>query len=211
MTIYDQIIEACQPYWTVRDNDIHIPASYQFAQRLVELYPEADPLIVLPAILMHDNGYANVPPETLYAGLTDSPVGFDADITRLHEIEGAKIAREILTKLEFDATKIDTICEIIDGHDSRKEALSLEDKLVKDSDKLWRFTAVAARVAGQGWMGKEPLEFIDYCLTKVDGWMFLDESVVMARESADVARRELEPFSIFNFVFSIFNRQKRAN
>lgn len=193
MTLYEQIIEACQPYWTVRDNDIHIPSSYQFARRLCAQYSDADPLIALPAILMHDNGYANVPPETLYAGLTDSPVGFDADITRLHEIEGAKIARGILTELNFNATKTDTICEIIDGHDSRKEALSLEDMIVKDSDKLWRFTAVAARVAGQGWMGKEPQEFIDYCLTKIDGWMFLAESVVMARESAEVAQRELEP------------------
>ena len=191
MTIYEQIIEACQPYWTVRDNDIHIPESYAFAKRLLTHYPDADALIVLPAILMHDNGYANVPPETLFAGLTDAPVGFDADITRLHEIEGAKIAREILTKLDFDATRIDTICEIIDGHDSRKHALSLEDKLVKDSDKLWRFTAVAARVAGAGWMGKEPLEFLDYCLSKVDGWMFTEEAVLMARESANIARREL--------------------
>ena len=87
MTIYEQIIEACQPYWTVRDNDIHIPNSYAFAKWLLTLYPDADALIVLPAILMHDNGYANVPPETLFAGLTDSPVGFNADITRLHEIE----------------------------------------------------------------------------------------------------------------------------
>lgn len=192
MIIYDQIIDACQPYWTVRDNDIHIPASYTCARRLLKYYPEADPLIVLPAILMHDNGYANVPPETLFAGLTDAPVGFDADITRLHEIEGAKIAREILNKLDFDTAKIETICEIIDGHDSRKHALSLEDKLVKDADKLWRFTAEAAVVAGQGWMGREPLAFLDYCLSKMEGWMFLDESVVMARESAEIARKELE-------------------
>ena len=192
MTIYDQIIAACQPYWTVRDNDIHIPASYACAQELLTHYPEADPLIVLPAILMHDNGYANVPPETLYAGLTDSPIGYDADITRLHEIEGAKIAREILTGLDFDAARIEAVCTIIDGHDSRKEALSLEDKLVKDADKLWRFSAVAARVAGQGWMGKEPLVFIDYCLSKADGWMFTPEAVVMARASAEIARQALQ-------------------
>ncbi len=192
MTIYTQIIEACQPYWTVRDNDKHIPGSYAFARKLLDNYPNADAMIVLPAILMHDNGYANVPPETLLAGLTDSPNGFNADITRLHEIEGAKIARSILIKLHFDSEKIETICEIIDGHDSRKDALSLEDKLVKDSDKLWRFTAEAAVVAGQGWMGREPLEFLDYCLSKLEGWMFLEESVELAKEAANIARQELE-------------------
>lgn len=192
MTIYDQIIEACQPYWHVRDNDIHIPSSYEYAQKLLTYYPKAAPLIVLPAILMHDNGYANVPSELLLAGLADSPVDYDLDITRMHEIEGVKIARKILGDLNFDPEKIELICEIIDGHDTRKIAISLEDRLVKDSDKLWRFTAKAAVVAGQGWMKKDPIEFLDYCLSRLDGWMFLPESIAIAREAAKAARLELE-------------------
>lgn len=35
---------------------------------------------------------------------------------------------------------IDRAVAIIDGHDSRREALSLEDAVVKDADKLWRVT-----------------------------------------------------------------------
>lgn len=172
MTIYDQIIIACQPYWQVRANDIHIPASYQFAQQLLTAYPEAEAEIVLPAILMHDNGYAHVPEEILFAGLIDSPIEYRPDITRLHEIEGAKIAHQILAGLNYDLAKTDLICQIIDGHDSRLTALSLEDKLVKDADKLWRYTPEAVQIAGGEWMKQEPLAFIDHCAGRIDKWMF---------------------------------------
>ena len=69
-----------------------MPASFALAQRLLEALPEADPLIVLPAILLHDVGYARVPEETHHAGLQDAPGGWDADITRRHELEGARLA-----------------------------------------------------------------------------------------------------------------------
>ncbi|MEM7112243.1 MAG: HD domain-containing protein [Chloroflexota bacterium] len=179
--VIDQIIEACQPYWTVRDNDIHVPESYEFARRLLAHYPEADPLIVLPAILMHDNGYANVPQKTLLAGLIDAPVAFRTDITRLHEIEGVKIAREILGRFDFNEAQTEAICDIIDGHDSRKTAVSLEDKLVKDADKLWRFSVSGVRTAS-GWMAMSHSNFLDYVLSKADGWLFTNEAKEMARK-----------------------------
>ena len=188
MTIYDKIIEACQPYWTVRDNDVHVPESYAFAQQLLTHYPEADPQIVLPAILMHDNGYARVPEETLLAGLKDAPTGHRPDITRLHEIAGAEIAQEILNELAFSPELIERIAQIIDGHDSRLESLSMEDSLVKDADKLWRFTESGVRGAGIGWMNQTADGFLDYCLAKVDGWMFTHEAKELAKMTAKKTR-----------------------
>lgn len=189
--IVDKIIAACQLYWTVRDNDIHIPESYAFAQRLLVHYPEADPLIVLPAILMHDNGYANVPQETLLAGLIDAPVAFRTDITRLHEVEGVKIARKILERLHFDAARTEAICDIIDGHDSRKTAVSLEDKLVKDADKLWRFSMVGVQTAS-GWMKMSHSDFLDYVMSKADGWLFTEEAKAMAQKWGAETRLALD-------------------
>ncbi len=183
-TIYDQIYTASQPYWTVRDNDIHVPLAYKFAQRLLPFYTTADPMIVLPAILLHDNGYANVPSESQFDGLTGSPIAFKEEIVRLHEIEGAKIAREILTKLSFDPAKIETICQIIDGHDSREHALSIEDEIVKDADKLWRYTNSGVKTAGVGWMKQEPEAFLDFCVSKINEWFFTPEAKKMARIAA---------------------------
>ncbi|MEM8860018.1 MAG: NUDIX domain-containing protein, partial [Chloroflexota bacterium] len=191
MTLYDQIIEACQPYWQARDNAIHIPSSYEFAKKLLEHHPEADREIVLPAILMHDNGYARVPEETLLAGLKDSPAGHKLDNTRLHEIEGVKIAKEILNTLQFDPQKTELICDIIDGHDSREEAVSIEDKLVKDADKLWCYTVSAADIAGRGWMGLSHAAFNSYVTTRIDDWMFTEAAKKIARETTGATQAQL--------------------
>ncbi|MEM7345293.1 MAG: HD domain-containing protein [Chloroflexota bacterium] len=183
-TIYKQIYAECQPYWHVRDNGIHVPKAYRFAQQLLTFYPQADPMIVLSAILLHDNGYANVPPESQFDGLIGSPVHYQEDIVRLHEVEGAKIARQILTALSFDPSKIEIICEIIDGHDSRTYALSLEDELVKDADKLWRYSAVGVQTAGVGWMKQSPDTFLEFCVSKIDVWFFTPEAKKIARVAA---------------------------
>ena len=187
-----KITEACQPYWQFRDNDIHIPESTRFARMLLAAHPEADPAIVLPAILMHDNGYANVPPELLFAGLKDAPVGFSADVTRLHEIEGVKIARAILEKLEVSEPEIVEICAIIDGHDSRETALSLNDQLVKDADKLWRYTISAANLAGRGWMKMRPEAFNHYVTERIDRWLFTDAAKRLAHAATADTQRQLE-------------------
>jgi hypothetical protein len=187
MSIYDQIYAACQPYWQVRANDLHIPVVYGFAQQLLAAHPQADVTIVLPAALMHDNGYANVPEELLFQGLADAPTGFKPDITRLHEIEGVKIARAILAAVQYDAAKTELICTIIDGHDSRLKALSLEDALVKDADKLWRFTSIGVQTSSP-WMPMEPVAFLDYCVTRIERWFFTDIAKQMAHQLAAETR-----------------------
>jgi mutator protein MutT len=186
-----KITAACQPFWRFRDNDVHILESTRFAEALLVAHPEADAEIVLPAILMHDNGFANVPPETLLVRLKDAAVGLPADVTRLHEIEGAKIAREILESIQFNPAKITKICEIIGGHDSREEALSLEDQLVKDADKLWRYTVIAADVAGRGWLELSHEKFNADVTARIDQWMFTETAKKLAWETTTETQAQL--------------------
>ena len=54
----------------------------------------------------------------------------------------AKIARELLHETKYDPALIDRIALIIERHDSGKKTGSLEEKVVKDADKLWRFSKV---------------------------------------------------------------------
>ena len=184
------IYTASEPFWNVRESHIHVPHCFRFAQTLLAAYPEVDAEIVLPAILMHDNGYARVPPETIFAGLTDAPVGYDGDITRLHEIAGVEIARGILADLKYDGEKTAHILEIIDGHDSREAAISAEDELVKDADKLWRFCTNGVRISC-GWMQMDADDFLNYVESKLDGWFFTEEAKKMAQSLAKTARAEL--------------------
>ena len=68
------------------------------------------------------------------------PKAVNPELNRTHEIEGVCIAGQILKQVQYDKTKTEQILEIIEGHDSRSEALSLNDMIVKDADKLWRYT-----------------------------------------------------------------------
>ncbi len=183
----EQVWALAEPYWHTRSGEIHMPESFAMAQRLLEALPEADASVVLPAILLHDVGYARVPESTHHDGLAGAPDGWDADITRRHEIEGARLAREILAAVGYDAALTARVVEIVDGHDSRAEALSLEDAIVKDADKLWRFTESGVRAA-HGWIGRTPAEFMDYVATRIDDWFFTDAAKALAFESLAQAR-----------------------
>jgi len=185
--VIERIYALAEPYWHTRAGELHMPASYAMAQRLLEALPEADAEIVLPAILLHDVGYARVPEETHRDGLAGAPDGWDADVTRRHEREGARLAAEILAQVGFDAAKAARVVEIVDGHDSRAHALSLEDAIVKDADKLWRFTASGVRAA-HAWIGRTPEQFMDYVATRVDDWFFTEPAKALARAALAEAR-----------------------
>jgi hypothetical protein len=185
--VFDEIRRLSEPYWQTRSNEIHLPMAIQYAHALLRAHPEADAGIVLPAITMHDNGYLNVPPETRLSGLSGSPKGWDPNITRLHEIEGVKIAHDILGTLNYDSHRRDAIAKIIDGHDSIKTAHSLEDALVKDADKLWRNTVISIQIT-RYWHNRAVPEYLDYLEQSLDGWMLTDYAKALARQQQHTSR-----------------------
>lgn len=143
-TVHKNIYEKAKPYLSVRENDVHVLGAYALSVRLLAHYPEANPDIVLPAILLHDVGWKFVPEEERLNAF--GPTANDLETLRIHEVEGARIAKNILESLNYGKEEMEEILTIIDGHDSRREALSLNDALVKDADKLFRYTATGADI-----------------------------------------------------------------
>jgi hypothetical protein len=180
---YAHIYDLAEPYWQTRSNEIHVPGSYALARELLAAYPQADADVVLPAILLHDVGYMVVPADDHLKGLAGAVKGWEPDITRRHEIQGAALAGEILGLVDWDPERTVLIQDIVDGHDSRPEAESLEDRLVKDADKLWRYTESAVRICYR-WMELSPDAYMDWVESEIDRWLFTEA----ARE---LARREL--------------------
>jgi len=174
---YDEVYRIAASYWDTRQNDVHVPISHQFAIRLLEYYPEADEDIVIPAILLHDVGWKMVPEEKQLGAF--GPGAKDRATQRLHETEGARIARQILDQLGHDELKIREISEIIDGHDTRATALSLNDKLVKDADKLWRFTMEGVEI-DYARFGIPREEYRAWLKGMIDPWFFTPEARQMA-------------------------------
>jgi HD superfamily phosphodiesterase len=187
---YARIYALAEPYWQTRSNEIHVPESYTLAQELLASHPEADPDIVLPAVLLHDIGYMAVPSDDHLKGLAGAVKGWEPDITRRHEIQGAALAGEILGAVGWDPERTAAIQDIVDGHDSRTEAVSREDALVKDADKLWRYTESAVRICHR-WMELTPEAYMDWVAAERERWLFTETAREMARRELAASRAAL--------------------
>ena len=84
--------EAARPYLDVRNNDEHTIVAYGVAQTLLDLTPEADESVVLPAIVLHDVGWKKIPEELLLLAIGRKPTRLD--LVREHELHSVEIARE---------------------------------------------------------------------------------------------------------------------
>ncbi|HEX9086485.1 MAG TPA: metal-dependent phosphohydrolase, partial [Arthrobacter sp.] len=69
---------------------------------------------------------------------------------------------------------------IIDGHDSRREALSIEDAIVKDADKTWRLSPHGLDTV-MDWFGLDRGQALRLCSQRVHGHLFTAEAKAMAR------------------------------
>jgi hypothetical protein len=142
-----------------RGNDIHLPMSLAYAERLCAAHPEANSLLVRVAIQLHDTGWGRVDEDRILSE------GFSGDWRKAeirfeHERQGCLIAREVLPPLGYDDDFVEAVCAIIDGHDTRHEAYSLEDALVRDADRLWRFDHAGIALAS-GWFRMNPAVYSD--------------------------------------------------
>ena len=184
-SVYDKIYRKAAPYLDTRQNDIHVSLSCDFARRLLFHYPKADEKIVLPAIVLHDVGWKMVPEETQLNAF--GPKAKDKKTQRIHETEGVKIAQKILTRLKYDQENIPEILFIIDGHDTRLEALSLNEQLVKDADKLWRFTPTGVDI-DHARFGIPRDSYMEWLETMIDDWLFTPAAKLMAHEALGEAK-----------------------
>jgi len=135
--IFEEIWRLAKPYLDTRKNEVHTEISIRFAYQLMEIEGGHENIVV-PALILHDVGWKKVPQELHLKAF--GPKATSAEINRTHEKEGVKIARDILANVKYDTKKAAQIVKIIDGHDSRKKSISLDDSIVKDADKLWRYS-----------------------------------------------------------------------
>lgn len=175
---------AIEPESRTRSNDIHLPTSTAYAQRLCDAYPQADRELVLVTIILHDTGWAHVDESRIISE------GFQGDwrkaaIRYEHEAKGCAVARRVLPGLGYGEEFIERVCEIIDGHDTRQVAFSLEDALVRDADRLWRFDITGVCVSSS-WFGMNPATYTDRLDREILPELITGAAVQMA--GTDLAR-----------------------
>lgn len=174
----DPIWARVVPETRTRANDIHLPVSLAYAERLCDAHPEADALLVRVSILLHDTGWGRVDESRILSE------GFSGDWKKAairfeHEKQGCEIAREVLPPLGYDERFVAEVVAIIDGHDTRREARSLEDALVRDADRLWRFDHVGIALAA-GWFGMDPATYCNRLETEIVPELLTEAGRLMA-------------------------------
>jgi len=182
-TRYDAVWREAEPYMRARKNDVHIPLSFAFARRLLGIYKEADEDIVSLAIMLHDIGWWSID----FEDIIEKGFGPDmmkSDVRYLHEREGVRLSREVLSLTGWPEEVIAAVGEIIDGHDTRPEPKSLNDRLVRDADKLWRFTVTGVAVACD-WFKLNPNQYVSR-LSKA-GFEFLETEAGREMAAAELA------------------------
>ncbi len=181
---YNHIYQLAKPYLKARRNDIHTEIVYSYALRLLER-EAGDASIVLPAVICHDIGWSKVPEELHLRAFGPNA---EPALTHLHEIEGVKLAQEILSAVGYEPQEMAEILAIIEGHDTRLTPLSDSDKIVKDADKLFRFDKVGMEIDA-GRFNIDRIGHIDWLEKHIEPWFFTEtgknfawEGVVRLRE-----------------------------
>lgn len=157
---YDPVWRKAEPYMRARKNDVHIPLSFAWAQRLLEVHPEADHDICSLAILLHDIGWYSIDMKDIIEKGFSGPNMLQSDVRYLHESEGVRLGTEVLKATGWNDDVIAQVCEIIDGHDTRPDPHHLNDRIVRDADKLWRFEVTGVSVACE-WFKTTPHGYAD--------------------------------------------------
>lgn len=185
-SIFEKIWQFARPYLDTRQNGVHTEISIQIAFQLLKR-EGGDEDIAIPAIILHDVGWKMIPVELHLKAF--GPGATNPELNRSHEMEGVKIAESILKKVDFKIAKMNQILEIIEGHDSRKEAISLDDMIVKDADKLWRYSKSGFYIDIKRF-GESFDEGLDRLRGNLPKWFFTAAAKEIAAEKLN--RREKE-------------------
>jgi HD superfamily phosphodiesterase len=179
--LMQDLFKQAEPYLKMRNDVIHTRIAHGFALLLLEK-EGGNRNIVEPAIILHDVGWSALKPEDITHAYGILATGAKArKLNRIHEIQGAMIAQEILTEQGYDATTIHKIVQIIERHDSGKNPETKEEKLVKDADKLWRFSRIGYHyeLQRQATTHGDRHAFLS---KKIDSWFFTPTAKALAEK-----------------------------
>ena len=144
--IFEKIWETALPYQDQRNDDGHARITLKYAKELVEL-EDGNEDIVIPAIILHDIGYSQILRERRMLIFDRDATNEEREAVRYkHQAQSVKLGEKILKELNYPDDMIPEILEIISKHDTRKGFISKEEGLVRDADKLWRYSLESFKV-----------------------------------------------------------------
>lgn len=185
-----RLFALAEPCLAVRGDLPHARVSHHYALRLMAS-EGGDWKIIEPAVILHDLGWSSLKPEEIRLAFGVRAGGAEAErLNRIHEIEGASLARRLLQSLDYDPRRVDRIVEIIERHDSGSRADSLEERITKDADKLWRFSRIGFwnEIERQGLSAEELHRYLS---ERTESWFFTPSGLSLAKGELEARALEL--------------------
>ncbi|MFH0728439.1 MAG: HD domain-containing protein [Pseudomonadota bacterium] len=176
--IEKKIFDLAKPYLLVMNNELHTKEVVRFCLELLET-EGGDRHIVIPAAILHDIGWSQLPEKQ---SIMMRIMKGDPEKIKIHEEIGARLAEGILSRVFYDKTQLDEVVAIIDGHDTRNHAVSLNDKIVKDADKLSRYSRKFCHIWPRWGTGAAPHHHFSEMEKGVKAWFFLGASKKIAEK-----------------------------
>jgi putative nucleotidyltransferase with HDIG domain len=138
--VFERIWRLALLYQDKRDDKGHAKTVLNFALRLVKK-EKADENVVIPAAILHDIGWSQLPKEErLSIFVKETTMKVATSLRIKHEASGVKMTRNILEGVKYDSGLTEEILEIVSRHDTRVGFISKNEGVVRDADKLWRFS-----------------------------------------------------------------------
>ena len=182
-----RIYELAKPYLTVRENDLHTRVAVDLALGLLQRVG-GDRKVVVPAIILHDVGWFNVPASVIEEWR--GTMHHDHAISRIHERESVKIAEGILKEVGYDGSLVNEILRIIDCHDTGETPQSLDEEIVRAADVLWRYSRDGFGVLLRLFNHK-PAEMLEELELALEEWFSVPLYRQMAEEALEERKREV--------------------
>jgi HD superfamily phosphodiesterase len=186
---YAPVWRAAEPYMRARKNDIHIPLAFNWTLEILESYPETNHDVCLLAILLHDIGWWAIDMDDIIQKGFRGENPLQSDVRYRHEAEGVRLGTEVLRATGWGEDMISQVCEIIDGHDTRKDPRHLNDRIVRDADKLWRYNVTGIAIAAD-WFGATPHAYAADMERRMD-WFETPVGRAMAEKELAVTKKAL--------------------
>jgi hypothetical protein len=191
--LYDDLRKEVKPYIDLRDdlghNDFVEAMTIELSKRL-----HVDPTIPLICAIFHDTGYHVYTSEKLRKMMSKELSSTQIrEMKATHQIEGSKLANRVLTKYGIASSVIAKIEYIVLHHDEDCPCLSIEEEILRDADKLWRYSKVGF------WLDvkrrrSNPLDWYEKLKLNFDKprYFNLAEGVNLAKELLEERKLEFE-------------------
>ena len=191
--IYKRIRELAFPYQDKRNDKGHASITLKYALKLLAL-EGGDEDIVIPAIILHDTGWSQVRPDyvnAVFKGKTGFEQAFPVIIQ--HQNESVRLAADLLHRTGYPAPETREILEIILQHDTRRGFISKNEGLVRDADKLYRFSRIGFKndIRRSGVTAKQECERLEKEINN-PGYLYSDSARRIAAEELAMRKKGLK-------------------